>query len=73
MVGKFSWIQLVSYFIKILKIYLSLYMDQSEVIDDDVNDGRISDVLRCIAMYCVAKLTWINANTVQVVLKEFQC
>ena len=57
MVGKFSWIQLVSYFIKILKIYLSLYMDQSEVIDDDVNDGRISDVLRCIAMYCVAKLT----------------
>ena len=52
MVGKFSWIQLVSYFIKILKIYLSLYMDQSEVIDDDVNDGRISDVLRCIAMYC---------------------
>ena len=64
MVGKFSWIQLVSYFIKILKIYLSLYMDQSEVIDDDVNDGRISDVLRCIAMYCVAKLTWIIANTV---------
>ena len=28
---------------------LSLYMDQSEVINDDVNDGRISDVLRCIA------------------------
>ena len=49
MVAKLSWIQLVSYFIKILKIYLSLYMDQSEVIDDDVNDGRISDVLRCIA------------------------
>ena len=65
MVGKFSWIQLVSYFIKILKIYLSLYMNQSEVIDDDVNDGRISDVLRCIAMYCVAKLTWIIANTVR--------
>ena len=57
MVGKFSWIQLVSYLIKILKIYLSLYMDQSEYIDDDVNDGQISDVLWCIAMYCVAKLT----------------
>ena len=49
MVGKFSWIQLVSYLIKILKIYLSFYMDQSEYIDDDVNDGQISDVLRCIA------------------------
>ena len=28
---------------------LSLYMDRSEFSDDDVNDGRISDVLRCIA------------------------
>ena len=28
---------------------VSLYMDRSEFIDDDVNDGRISDVLRCIA------------------------
>ena len=26
-----------------LKIYPSLYMDGSEFIDDDVNDGRISD------------------------------
>ena len=45
MVGKFSWIQLVSYLIKILTIY-PLYMDRSEFIDDDVNDVRISDVLR---------------------------
>ena len=31
------------HFVKILKIYPSLYMDGSEFIDDDVNDGRISD------------------------------